>query len=86
MYITLSISLVVDLYELPMSAEPFKYERHADVPNHHSPHFEHRNAEAAGGPLPGARPGALPSPPSEAEGLTLVKDWTEAEERAAKRK
>lgn len=28
----------------------------------------------------------FPPPPSETEGLTLVKDWTEAEERAAKRK
>lgn len=31
-------------------------------------------------------PEHFPPPPSEAEGLTLVKDWTEAEERAAKRK
>lgn len=31
-------------------------------------------------------PEHFPPPSSEAEGLTLVKDWTEAEERAAKRK
>lgn len=31
-------------------------------------------------------PEHFPPPPSETEGLTLMKDWTEAEERAAKRK
>lgn len=31
-------------------------------------------------------PEHFPPPPSEIEVLTLVKDWTEAEERAAKRK